>query len=103
MSFTRQEPAIDDWRHRAGCREEDPELFFPIGVSGPARAQIEEVMTVCSRCPVSGSCLNWALSAGEDVGVWGGLDEEQRRALRVGAVRSRRPNVPRVPAPGRRS
>lgn len=36
-----------DWRHQAVCREEDPELFFPIGNTGPALLQIEEAKAVC--------------------------------------------------------
>src|SRR5258708_4026099 len=42
-----------DWRHRALCRDEDPELFFPIGNTGPALLQIEEARTVCRRCTVT--------------------------------------------------
>ena len=38
-----------DWRHAAACREVDPELFFPIGNSGPALLQIEEAKQVCHR------------------------------------------------------
>jgi WhiB family transcriptional regulator, redox-sensing transcriptional regulator len=97
------EQATDDWRHRAVCRDEDPELFFPIGTNGPARAQIEAAKTVCARCPVRRRCLTWALDAGEDVGVWGGFDAEERRALRVGVARSRPTCVTPVPALGRRS
>jgi len=38
-----------DWRHRAACLSEAPELFFPIGTPGPALAQIEEAKKVCAR------------------------------------------------------
>ena len=46
-----------DWRHRAACRDEDPELFFPIGNTGPALLQIEEAKAVCRRCAVMDACL----------------------------------------------
>ena len=41
-----------DWRHKAACLDEDPELFFPIGNTGPALLQIEEAKQVCRRCTV---------------------------------------------------
>ncbi|MYY80862.1 MULTISPECIES: WhiB family transcriptional regulator [unclassified Streptomyces] len=72
-----------DWRHHAICRAEDPELFFPIGNTGPALLQIEEAKAVCRHCPVMEQCLQWALEAGQDEGVWGGLSEDERRAARA--------------------
>lgn len=71
-----------DWRNHAACRDEDPELFFPIGNSGPAVTQIEEAKEVCRSCPVSTSCLKWALETGQDGGVWGGMSEDERRSLK---------------------
>ncbi|MER5838702.1 WhiB family transcriptional regulator, partial [Streptomyces sp. NPDC002130] len=55
-----------DWRHNAICRDEDPELFFPVGNSGPALAQIADAKVVCNRCPVTAECLSWALESGQD-------------------------------------
>jgi WhiB family transcriptional regulator, redox-sensing transcriptional regulator len=78
-----------DWRHRAICRDEDPELFFPVGNSGPALLQIAEAKAVCGRCPVSNDCLNWALETGQDAGVWGGLSEDERRSLKRRRARAR--------------
>lgn len=71
-----------DWRHRAACKDEDPELFFPVGTSGPALLQIAEAKMVCRRCPVNVECLRWALASGQDAGVWGGMSEDERRALK---------------------
>ena len=78
-----------DWRHDAACRDEDPELFFPIGNTGPALMQIEEAKAVCRRCPVIDTCLSWALESGQDAGVWGGLSEDERRALKRRNARAR--------------
>jgi WhiB family transcriptional regulator, redox-sensing transcriptional regulator len=71
-----------DWVHRARCKDEDPELFFPVGTTGPAAAQIEAAKAICVKCDVRGQCLEWAMATGQDAGVWGGLAEEERRALR---------------------
>jgi len=37
---------------------------------------------ICMLCEVRGECLEWAMATGQDAGVWGGLSEDERRALR---------------------
>lgn len=78
-----------DWRHEAACLDEDPELFFPIGNTGPAILQLEEAKAVCRRCEVTETCLRWALDTGQDAGVWGGLSEDERRSLKRRNARRR--------------
>lgn len=73
---------MDDWRTRAACRDEDPDLFFPIGTSGPALLQTERAKAVCRRCPVREQCLDWAMDSGQSLGVWGGMSETERHALK---------------------
>jgi len=76
-----------DWRERAACRHEDPELFFPIGVTGPAVAQTAAAKVVCARCPVREPCLDWALETNQGSGVWGGTSEDERRTYRRSLAR----------------
>src|SRR5690606_26593242 len=73
------EPA-DDWRDLAACRDEDPELFFPIGTSGPALLQVEQAKAVCRRCPAAEQCLAEALQR-QEYGIWGGTTEAERAEL----------------------
>ena len=77
-----------DWRHLAACREEDPELFFPIGTTGPALRQVEQAKAVCRGCSVIDDCLTWALESGQDSGIWGGTSEEERREILRRPVRT---------------
>ncbi|WP_299539390.1 WhiB family transcriptional regulator [uncultured Streptomyces sp.] len=72
----------DNWRSLAACREVDPDLFFPIGSTGPSLVQAEDAKAVCRTCPVQEQCLRWAMENGQDFGVWGGLGEDERRALK---------------------
>ena len=69
-----------DWRAKAACRDKDPELFFPVGNTG----------AVCRTCKVIDACLKCALDTNQDYGVWGGLSEDERRALKRRAMRARR-------------
>jgi len=78
------------WRDHAACLDEDPELFFPIGNTGPALIQTEKAKAVCRRCEVIEDCLSWAMDSRQEEGVWGGLSTEERGALRRRNARARR-------------
>lgn len=79
-----------EWWEKAACLDEDPELFFPVGVTGPAVQQQADAKAVCRRCPVAGECLEWALQTGQNYGIWGATDEEERRRLTIRRQRKRR-------------
>lgn len=88
----RQFPAVDElepgWRDRAACRDEDPELFFPVGTGGPALDQVADAKAVCARCDVIASCGAWAEATGQQFGVWGGRSEEDRSRAKRAARRA---------------
>lgn len=54
-----------DWRTRAACRIEAPELFFPDPADTDTKARAE---AICARCPVKTECLRNA----DKYGIWGG-------------------------------
>ena len=65
------------WSTDALCAASDPEIFFP-----PGDSLASDARAICARCPVHRSCLAYAVTAGEPFGIWGGLDPQERRALR---------------------
>lgn len=71
-----------DWREDATCRDLDPDLFFPIGVTGAAVDQIEHAKSFCRACPSLDPCLEFAITTNQEYGVWGGTTEDERRILR---------------------
>jgi len=72
-----------DWRDDAACGDVDPELFFPDGdiVSMRLQLQVKAAKAICRGCPVSATCLSWALASGQEFGIWGGLTEDERHRL----------------------
>ena len=78
-------PAPVGWRYRAACRGADLEVFFP------GRGQsAEHARQICASCPVRQLCLDYALRHGIVHGIWGGLTDRDRRALRSRQVSTSR-------------
>ncbi|CAG6392056.1 WhiB family transcriptional regulator [Streptomyces cocklensis] len=76
-----------NWRTKADCRHQDPDLFFPLGntTSGLPLLQTEEAKAVCRACPVIAECLDWALRAGAVEGIWGGTTQGERHLMQLHA------------------
>ncbi|MFF5655270.1 WhiB family transcriptional regulator [[Kitasatospora] papulosa] len=72
-----------DWRADGACREMDPAVFFPKDMGRAAAPLVAlEAKAVCAVCPVRQACLRHAMERPEWSGVWGGLDEDERRQYR---------------------
>lgn len=71
------------WSDDAECRSENRELFFaPDGEQRAARDGRERrAKAICARCPVRHKCLDAAIERRE-VGVWGGLNDDERQSER---------------------
>lgn len=69
------------WMDAGLCAQVDPELFFPEKDSGKNTAA--DAKRVCMGCPVRVTCLDYAVRTGQAHGVWGGLSERERRAVRA--------------------
>jgi len=72
------------WQWRAACRGDDAGLFF--APSQPETREEREVReqkakAICGVCPVRAECLEYAVRIREPHGIWGGLNEAERRAL----------------------
>jgi WhiB family redox-sensing transcriptional regulator len=68
----------------AACRGEDSSLFFAPSYFEKREekdAREARAKRLCSRCPVREPCLEYALRTRDPHGVWGGLNEVERRRL----------------------
>ena len=82
-------PRRKHWSDNALCRGLNTEDFFPRGTTGVFLLHIEEAKKVCRACPVAMACAQDALTDRIEHGVWGGLDEDQRRRLLKTAAQDR--------------
>lgn len=76
--------ALNDALETAGevpCQSA-PDLFFLESENPQSRVNFNLAKGLCATCPVRGLCLEYALDAGEEHGVWGGASPNDRRLIR---------------------
>ena len=83
-------PSQGEWTERALCRQMDPEVFFP--PKGDAGTQAKQVGT---QCPVRAECLDYAITADEKHGIWGGLNRAERQRAGQALESRRSANTPK--------
>ena len=72
------------WAELAACRGSERSLFFPPDASERKDERLERELVakrICAGCAVREECLESALARHESHGVWGGLNELERRSL----------------------
>lgn len=76
--------AEESWKVKASCRGPHAAVFFP-----PTHFERKEekedrecrAKAICALCPVRKPCLEYALRIREPHGIWGGLNEFERKQV----------------------
>lgn len=74
----------DNWQIKAACRGPQSDLFFPpahFEKKDEKEARERQAKAICATCPVSKPCLQYAIRIREPHGVWGGLNEAERKQI----------------------
>lgn len=70
------------WRESAACKGKPSDWWFPDWpVRREQRSTINAAVAICHQCSVQEECLNYSLEW-EQAGIWGGMVERRRAALR---------------------
>lgn len=72
------------WQAKAACRGPQSSVFFPpshFERKDEKEARESRAKAICATCPVRRPCLDYALRIREPHGIWGGLNEVERKQL----------------------
>lgn len=75
---------LETWQGRAACKGPQAAVFFP-----PTHAERKEeklarearAKAICKTCVVRVECLEYAIEIREPHGIWGGLNETERKQV----------------------
>ena len=72
------------WQARAACRGPQAAVFFPPTHAERKEDKVERekrAKAICSSCVVQHDCLEYAIRIREPHGIWGGLNENERKQV----------------------
>ncbi len=72
------------WQAKAACRGPQSAAFFPpshFERKEEKEAREARAKSICASCSVRQACLEYALRIREPHGIWGGLNEVERKQL----------------------
>jgi WhiB family redox-sensing transcriptional regulator len=74
----------DTWQFKAACRGPQAAVFFPPPTFERKDDKAERegrAKQICTQCSVRQECLDYAVAIREPHGIWGGLNELERKPL----------------------
>ena len=74
----------ETWQLKAACRGPQSAVFFPPAVFERKDEKLERearAKDICRTCPVKSPCLDYAIRIKEPHGIWGGLNETERKNI----------------------
>lgn len=73
----------NEWKQQGACRGVSPNVFFPEkGKGNDYDTKVKEAKAYCQDCKVRTQCLNFAITTGQEDGVWGGTSPEERKKIK---------------------
>ena len=72
------------WQAKAACRGPQATVFFPpshFERKDEKEEREDRAKAICADCSVQRPCLEYALRIREPHGIWGGLNELERKAV----------------------
>jgi len=77
------------WQKKAACRGPQSAMFFPPSTferKDEKEDREANAKRICGNCSVRSACLEYAVRIRESHGIWGGLNEVERRHLSARAA-----------------
>lgn len=78
------QPSPEMWQVKAACRGPQSAAFFPppqFERKADRLVRENRAKQICAECVVRSECLEYSLEISEPHGIWGGLNESERRVM----------------------